>query len=146
MTEQTPAQGTLASLRIDAEPLYEEEREMQFTGQGDGGPLVGRLTMRTQELRNLRDGLAAVAAKTTPPEGGLWYGRPEQPRVGFNFSGQQGALFHFEFIVAFPTGSEDYRPHTLGAPVSADALNRLVEGLDQILQAGQSVVEWTPAD
>ena len=146
MTEQTPAQETLISLRIDAQPPYEEEREMQFTGQGGGEPLVGNVTMQTQQLSELRDGLAAVAARTTPPEGGFWYGRPEQPRVGFNFTGEQASLFQFEFIVAFPAGAEGYSPYTLRAPVSADALNRLVEGLDQILQAGRNAVDWTPAD
>lgn len=145
MTDQIEGQRTLVSLRIDAAPLSEGELDMQFTGLGDGEPLIGGVTMLTQQLSDLRDALAGIAATMTPAPAG-WFGRPEQPRVGFDVTTGEGDALQFVFTVAYATGAEDYRPPSLAAPVTSAALSRLAQGLDQILQGGQGVVNWTVAE
>ena len=143
MTEQTEDQRTLVSLRIEAQQQYEGQLTVQFTGlDAAGASLVGSLGMSTDQLTELRDRLGRVADGTAPAEGGLGYGRPDEPRIVFNLKGVGASLFQFEFIVAYATGQEGYRPDTLRATVSQAALSRLVAGLDQIVQGGQGVVNW----
>lgn len=144
MTEPNDAQHTLVSLQINAESLNEGQFDVLFTGQAAAGdPLTGSVMMLTQHLTELRDKLVAVAATLTPQPIG-WYG--QETRVGFDLTQGESAGVELLFTVANATGAEGYQPPFLRAPVTGAALNRLADGLGQILQAGQGVVNWVPAE
>lgn len=146
MTDQIEGQRTLVSLRIDAKPLYEGQLDVQFTGlDAAGDPLLGSVTMLTEHVRDLHDAtVKAAATMTAAPLGS--FGGQDQPKVIFDVAQDQAAGLQFVFTVAYATGAEDYRPPSLAAPVTSAALSRLAQGLDQILQGGQGVVNWTVAE
>lgn len=145
MTEQAEGQRTLVSLQIDAQSLNDRPLDVLFTGvDAAGDPLAGNVMMLTEHVTQLRDSLTEAAAKMQPAPVG-WYGQ-DQGRVGFDLvPGDSGGL-EFVFTVANPTGADDYQPPSLRAPVTSAALTRLADGLEQILQGGQGVVNWVPAE
>lgn len=144
MTEQAAGQRTLVSLQINAQPLNEGQLDVLFTGVDAAGvPLTGSIMMLTQNVMLLRDNLNQAA--TTMAAGPLgWFGQ-DQARVGFDLAQGSSGNLEFVFTVAYATGEEGYQPPSLRAPVTSAALTRLAEGLDQILQAGEGNVNWTPA-
>lgn len=145
MTEPIETQHTLVSLQIKAESLNEGQFDVLFTGQDAAGdPLTGSVMMLTQQVTQLRDNLVQAAATMAPAPVG-WFGQ-DQTRVGFDLTQGESAGVELVYTVANATGAEDYRPPFLRAPVTGAALNRLADGLGQILQAGQGVVNWIPAE
>jgi hypothetical protein len=144
MTEQAEGQRTLASLQINAQPLNEGQLDVQFTGlDAAGDPLTGGVTVLTQQLSDLRNALTNIAASMEPAPAG-WFGLPEQPRVGFDVTHGESSGLELLFTVANATGSPDYRPPSLSAPVSSAALTRLADDLGTILQDGEGAVTWVP--
>lgn len=145
MTEQAAGQRTLASLQINAQPLNEGQLDVLFTGVDAAGvPLTGSIMMLTQNVTLLRDNLAQAA--TTMVAGPMgWFGQ-DQARVGFDLAQGVGGGLEFVYTVAYATGEEGYQPPSLRAPVTGPALARLAQGLDQILQAGEGLVNWVPAE
>jgi hypothetical protein len=145
MTEQAAGQRTLVSLQINAQPLNDGQLEVLFTGvDAAGDPLTGSVMVPTQQFMQSRDNLTQAAATMAPAPVG-WYGQ-DQARIGFDLTqGGSGGL-EFVFTVANPTGEAGYQPPSLRAPVSSAALTRLADGLGQIVQGGEEVVDWVPAE
>jgi len=145
MTEPIETQDTLVSLQIKAESLNEGQFDVLFTGvDAAGDPLTGSVMVLTQQFMQSRENLTQAAATMAPAPVGS-YGQ-DQARVGLNLEqGGSGGL-EFVFTVAYPTGEPGYQPPSLRAPVTSAALNRLADGLGQILQAGEGNVNWVPAE
>lgn len=145
MTEQAAGQRTLVSLQINAQPLNEGQLDVLFTGiDAAGDPLTGSVMVLTQQFMQSRDNLTQAAATMAAAPVGS-YGQ-DQARVGLNLEqGGSGGL-EFVFSVAYPTGEPGYQPPSLRAPVSSAALTRLADGLGQIVQGGQGVVNWVPGE
>ncbi|GGY52621.1 hypothetical protein [Pseudoduganella albidiflava] len=135
------------SLRIEVQLSSADAWPVQFTMlDSNGEALPAAVTLRDGELENLHDVLAKIAAHAAPAAGGLPFGGPDETRVILGFDDYVTPHFNFYCTFAYPSAEGGYHPVTGRALVTDASLARLVDGLREVKDAGQGVVDWVIAD
>lgn len=135
------------SLRIEVQPSSADAWPVQFTMvDSNGESLPAAVTLHDGDLENLHDVLSRIAAHTAPAAGGLPFGGPDETRVILGFDDYVTPHFNFYCTIAYPSGEGGYQPVTGRALVTDASLARLVDGLREVKEAGQGVVDWVVAD
>jgi hypothetical protein len=147
MTQTLPEERVLTALRIEVESFSGDDQPVQFTlVDNNGESLTAPVSLRAGELENLHDVFGKIATHASPAAGGLPFGSADGPRVILGFDDYVTPNFLFYATFAFPSGDGGYLP-VIGRALASDAsLARLVDGLAQVRNAGQGIVDWTVAD
>ena len=147
MNQTMQDERIITALRIEVPPAMAEAWPVQITMvDSNGESLPAAVTLRDGDLDNLHEVLAKIAAHAAPAAGGLPFGGPDEARVILGFDDYVTPHFNFYCTIAYPSGDGGYQPVTGRALVTDASLARFVEGLREVREAGQGVVDWTVAD